>query len=119
PRAPCRSQGPLYHDRSPACLAQAADASPRVILLGRLSLYGQGAERLHEELVPVTARWVEPTQRKAPLSAYAREAEAKTLDLLERALGAPGRRMPGEAIQRKLLNAAARDIDDLLPQLEP
>src|SRR5207253_6441099 len=114
-----RSQGFIHHDLSRACLAQAADSIPRVLLLGRLSLYGQGAERLHEELVPVTARWVEPSQRKELLQAYAREAEAKTLDLLERSLGARDRRMPGEAIQRKLLGAAARDIQDLLPQLEP
>jgi hypothetical protein len=114
-----RSQGFIYHDLSRACLAQAADAIPRVILLGRLSLYGQGAERLHEELVPITARWVEPSQRSGPLAAYARDAEAKTLDLLERSLGDKVRVMPGEAIQRKLLNAAARDIEELLPQLEP
>jgi hypothetical protein len=114
-----RSQGFIHHDLSRACLAQAADSIPRVILLGRLSLYGRGAERLHEELVPVTARWVEPSQRKGPLSPYAREAEAKTLDLLERSLGDPGRRTPGKAIQQKLLDAAARDVDELLPQLEP
>ena len=114
-----RSQGFIHHDLSRACLAQAADSIPRVILLGRLSLYGQGAERLHEELVPITARWVEPSQRKGPLRAYAREAEAKTLELLDRSLGDSGGRMPGEAIQRKLLDAAARDIDEFLPQLEP
>ena len=48
-----RSQGFIHHDLSRACLAQATDSIPRVILLGRLSLYGQGAERLHEELVPI------------------------------------------------------------------
>jgi len=42
-----RSQGFVLHDLSRACLVQAADAIPRVILLGRLSLYGQQAERLH------------------------------------------------------------------------
>ncbi len=88
-------------------------------LLGRLSLYGQGAERLHEELVPLAARWVEPSQRKGPLAAYAREAEAKTLDLLEHSLGDRGRRTPDQAIQRRLLGAAPRDIEELLPQLEP
>ena len=87
--------------------------------LGRLSLYGQGAERLHEELVPVAARWIEPSQRKGKLGAYAREAEAKTLELLERSLGDSGGRMPGEVVQRKLLDAAPRDIDEFLPQLEP
>jgi hypothetical protein len=60
-----------------------------------------------------------PSQRRGPLGAYAREAEAKTLDLLERSLGDPRRRTPGEAIQRKLLAAAPRDIEELLPQLEP
>jgi superfamily II DNA or RNA helicase len=114
-----RSQGFIYHDLSRACLAQAADSIPRVILLGRLSLYGQGAERLHEELVPIAARWVEPSQRKDPLAAYAREAETKTMDLLERSLDTNSRRTPGEAIRGKLLTAAPRDIEDLLPQLDP
>ena len=113
-----RSQGFVHHDLSRACLAQAADSVPRVILLGRLSLYGCGAERLHEEIVPLAARWVEPSQRDGPLRAYARDAEAKTLELLERTLGASGR-SPGEVIERKLLEAAARDIEELLPQLEP
>jgi hypothetical protein len=114
-----RSQGFIHHDLSRACLAQATDSIPRVILLGRLSLYGQGAERLHEELVPITARWIEPSQRREPLTAYAREAEARTLELLERSMGERGPSMPGELIQRKLLDAAPRDIENLLPQLEP
>src|SRR5262249_57243565 len=41
-----RAQGFIHHDLSRACLAQAADSIPRVILLGRLSLYGRSAERL-------------------------------------------------------------------------
>jgi superfamily II DNA or RNA helicase len=114
-----RSQGFIFRDLSRACLAQVADSIPRVVLLGRLSLYGQGAERLHEELVPITTRWVEPSQRKGRLQPFAREAEAKTLDLLQQSLAADVRRMPSEAIQRKLLNAARRDIDELLPALAP
>jgi hypothetical protein len=114
-----RAQGFVYHDLSRACLAQSRDSIPRVILLGRLSLYGGGAERLHEEVVPVTARWVEPAQRKGTLEPYAREAEVKTLELLERSLGENGGRPPGHAIQKKLLSAAARDIAELLPRLKP
>ena len=114
-----RSQGFIHHDLSRACLAQASDSIPRVVLLGRLSLYGRGAERLHEELVPLAARWTEPSQRKDALKAYAREAETKTLDLLEQSLGDQGGHAPNETIQRRLLNAAARDIDELLPQLTP
>lgn len=114
-----RSQGFVHHDLSRACLAQASDAVPRVILLGRLSLYGRGAERLHEEIVPLAARWVEPSQRKGALSAYAREAEAKTLELLERSLSASRRHAPDEVIQTRLLSSAVRDVEELLPQLEP
>ena len=114
-----RSQGFIHHDLSRACLAQTGDSVPRVVLLGRLSLYGSGAERLHEELVPLAARWIEQSRRKDPLKAYARGAESKTLELLERSLGSRGGRSPSETIQRKLLAAAPQDIDELLPQLEP
>jgi superfamily II DNA or RNA helicase len=113
-----RAQG-FYRDLSRACLAQTRDAIPRVVLLGRLSLYGPGAERLHEELVPITARWIEPSQRKTTLEPYAREAEVKTLDLLERSLSGDGERQPAEAIRARLLATAARDIEELLPRLEP
>jgi superfamily II DNA or RNA helicase len=112
-----RSQGFIHHDLSRACLAHAADSIPRVLLLGRLALYGRGAERLHEELVPLAARWIEPSRRTGPLAAYAREAEAKTLDLLGRSLGDSSRGTPGDVIQRKLLDTAPRDVAELLPQL--
>ena len=114
-----RAQGFIYHDLTRACLAQARDSIPRVILLGRLSLYGRGAERLHEELVPVAARWVEASRRNGPLRAYARETELRTLDLLEEALTGEGARVPHQTIQDRLLATAARDIEELLPQLEP
>jgi superfamily II DNA/RNA helicase len=69
-----RSQGFVYHDLARACVTQVADSIPRVVLLGRLSLYGARAERLHEQLVPVAARWFEPDRREGPLSVYARDA---------------------------------------------
>lgn len=114
-----RSQGFIHHDLSRACLAQATDSIPRVVLLGRLSLYGHGAERLHEELVPITARWIEPSRRKGALVAFAREAETKTLDLLERSLGGRSIKSPGREIEHKLLDSAAQDVEELLPLLEP
>ena len=112
-----RSQGFVYHDLSRACLVQTEDSVPRVVLLGRLSLYGQRAERLHEEVVPVAARWIEPSRRGTPLTPYAREAQTRTLDLLESSLnGATA--TPGDVIQRRLLGSAAQDIKELRPQLE-
>ena len=111
-----RAQGFVHHDLSRACLVQAADSIPRVVLLGRLCLFGRRAERLHEVLVPVAARWTEPSRRTGPLRAYAEEAEARTLERLESALRKA--RAPGDTVHRRLLESAARDIEDLLPQLE-
>ena len=111
-----RAQGFVHHDLSRACLVQAADSIPRVILLGRLCLYGRRAERLHEILTPVAARWIEPSRRTGPLRAYAGEAEARTLQRLESAL--QDAHAPGDTIHRRLLETAYQDIADLLPQLE-
>jgi hypothetical protein len=71
------AQGFVHHDLSRACFAQAKDSIPRVILLGRLCLYGEGAARLHEELIPVTARWSDPDIRKGPLSPYAKRCRSE------------------------------------------
>ena len=86
--------------------------------MGRLCLYGPRAARLHEELVPVTARWIELSQRKNALSPYGREAELKTLDLLETALLPTSAPDVDPVIQAKLRKAAARDIEELLPHLD-
>lgn len=111
------TQGFVYHDLSRACLAQTSDAIPRVVLLGRLSLYGSGAARLHEEILTVTARWNDPVTRKGSLSPYGREAEAKTIELLEAALQpGSGGKIP-EAVTDRLQASIARDIEDLLPHL--
>ncbi|MFM8359956.1 MAG: helicase, partial [Verrucomicrobiota bacterium] len=109
----------FYHDLSRACLAQSDDSIPRVVLLGRLALYGAGAARLHEQLLTVTARWMEPTTRKAPLSPYGRDAETRTMNLLQESLR-PGRQGPAvpEAARQKLQASMAQDIRELLPHLE-
>ena len=112
-----RAQGFVSFDLSRACLAQARDSTPRVVLLGRLCLYGRRAERLHEVLVAVAARWTDPNRRAAPLRAYARDAEARSLELLNASLGT-GARLPNETVRRRLSAALPRDVADLKPQLE-
>lgn len=114
-----RTQGFVHHDLSRACLTQVADSIPRVMLLGRLSLYGRNAERLHEEIVPLAARWVEPSRRDGALNAYALDAEARTMELLEISLDSDQAATPNEQIRDKLLESAPQDIEQLLPQLEP
>ena len=52
------------------------------------------------------------------MQAYARQAETLTLGILDQALTSGGD-SPNEVIQRRLLDSAPRDIEDLRPQLEP
>jgi len=111
-----RAQG-FSADLARACALRARDAIPRVILLGRLALFGRGAERLHEEIIVVAARWVEPAQRGGPLTPYARDGETRARALLDEALSRPGQLPPDEVVQRRLLQGAAADIADLSPHL--
>jgi hypothetical protein len=111
------AQGFVHNDLSRACLAQTADPIPRVILLGRLCVYGTGAARLHEELIPVTARWTDPRKRKGPLTPYARDAEVNALQLLEQSLLKPGQ-PANDVVLGQLQAVAPRDVAELLPHLD-
>jgi len=112
------AQGFVHHDLSRACLSQYTDSIPRVILLGRLCLYGLGAARLHEELIPITARWSDPRTRKEKLSPYSRDAEARTMELLDEALRKKAGQPADAAVLQALRQTAARDIDELLVHLQ-
>ena len=113
------SQGFVHKDLSRACFAQSDDNIPRVVLIGRLGLYGPGASRLHEEILTVTARWQPPSERTGGLKPYAREAEARTMQILEAAMAAPSaaRELPKE-ISDRLLDAMPSDVHELLSPLE-
>ncbi len=113
-----QAQGFVHHDLSRACLAQSVDAIPRVVLLGRLALYGNRAVRLHEEIITVTARWNEPGGRRSPLRPYGRDAEARTMELLEQSLRPEAKKGIAPQVEQRLLAAIERDIDDLLPHLQ-
>ena len=108
----------VHHDLSRACLVQSKDAIPRVILLGRVSLYGRGAARLHEEIIAVASRWTDPATRKTALRPFGREAEGRTLDLFEDALAGARKRVVSDHVRTQLSSSVARDIEDLLPHLE-
>ena len=63
-------------------------------------------------LVPVAARWTEPSRRIGPLRAYAEEAEARTLERLEAALqNASWRRQAEVASWRTRLAQFDRDLE--------
>lgn len=55
-------------------------AQPRVVLLGRLALYGPGAARLHEEVILVTAAWNEGGRGEKPPRAFGTSGEETTLE---------------------------------------
>lgn len=55
-----RAQGFSAHDLSRVTVVKSRhDHTPRVIAFGRLSLFGRGASRLHDQLIPVAAPWFE------------------------------------------------------------
>ena len=112
------AQGLIHHDLSKACLTIAPDAIPRVVLLGRLAVYGQRAARLHEEIVPVTARWIDPVQRQGALMPYGRTGEQTTLTSLQTGLDEAGQHSVPDQVRARLAASAQADIVDLLPHLE-
>ena len=112
------AQGLIHHDLSKACLTVAPDAIPRVVLLGRLAVYGPRAARLHEEIVPVTARWIDPVRRQGALKPYGRAGEQTTLASLQTALDEAGRDSAPDPVRTRLGSSAQADIGDLLPHLE-
>lgn len=98
------------------CVIAGQGAQPRAVLLGRLALYGPNAARLHEELIPVTAPWVEATRDSVPLRAFGDRGQETTLAQLEAALRVP-RPAPDHAAARAKA-WARKDAEDLAPELE-
>ena len=112
------AQGLIHHDLSKACLVAAPGRDTRVVLLGRLAVYGRHAARLHEEVVPVTARWIEASRRSGALAPYGRAGEQTTLAALQTALDQAGDRPVPESVQKRFAASAERDIRDLKPHLQ-
>lgn len=113
------AQGFVYDDLSRACFAISEDSMPRVVLLGRLAVYGPGASRLHEEILTVTARWTPPEKRNGPLAPHGRDGEARTMQLLREHL-APGRqKAPAADVLKRIEGCIAQDIEELQSHLQP
>jgi ERCC4-related helicase len=91
-------------------------ASPRCVLVGRLSLFGPGARRLHEEIIPITAAWRDTGREQSPLAPFAEGGEATTIAQLDAALREG--RSPGEGVLERLRHTVESDIADLRPHLE-
>ena len=113
-----RSQGFVHHDLARACIGVTNDPVPRVILLGRLSLYGDRAARLHDEILAVAARWTDGDLRKGSLKPYSDDTLDKTLALLESTLSAEQRKELSAQVRQRLTSGAKRDLEDLRPLLK-
>lgn len=100
---------------SRACVVCGPGTQPRVILLGRLALYGPGAARLHEEIILVTAPWVEPGHAGRPLKPFGSAGEGATLEQLDGAFKNP--RSPAQGVIDRIRSGAARDAAELEPEL--
>lgn len=79
-----RAQGHSAHDLGRVTVVRAAEAVPRAVCFGRLSLFGEGARILHDELVSVAADWFEDATADGHLARYDEEREQRVLDELER-----------------------------------
>lgn len=64
------------------------------------------------------ARWSDAHTRRGPLTPYGRDAESKTLELLEDALRPSAGRRLTDTVATRLQASIAQDIADLLPHLE-
>jgi superfamily II DNA or RNA helicase len=112
------SQGFLHHELSRACVLPTRDPQPRVIVLGRLSLFGQAAARLHDELITVMADWHPGADRATALQPLSGQQRHAVWPLLQQALaGAADGSLPALEASRFQAEAAA-DVNALLPHLQ-
>ena len=104
------AQGYSSHDLSRVTVVRTRhDALVRVIAFGRLSLFGPGATRLHDQLVRVAARWMEGREQEQEVKPFADEADRRAIEVLEQVFAeAPTLEAASEALQRRVRDAAPR-----------
>lgn len=109
------AQGFGAHDLSRVCAVSVPGENvTRVLAYARLTLFGEGAARLHDELVAVVAPWT-PGE---PLETYRDSATAtRAREATERALAASAS-APGSHAREQALAHAAKVYAALWPQLE-
>jgi superfamily II DNA or RNA helicase len=88
-------------------------ARKRILALGRLSLYGHGATRLHEEILATAAFWVEGDDRTRLEPFATAEAEERALSSLGAVLSRADQPPVPELIVAMLMKHAKADEDVL------
>lgn len=111
------AQGYSAHDLNRVTIVRSRDSLVRVIAFGRLSLFGRGATRLHDQLVSVAARWVETSDE--PLKPFAEEADRRALESLEQVLAeSPTLDGVSESVRSKVTDAAPSLFGQLWSDVE-
>jgi hypothetical protein len=112
------SQGFLHHELSRACVLASRDPQPRVLVLGRLSLFGQGATRLHDELISVIADWHPGADRTTALQLLIGGERQQAWNALRKALEAGATEGISETLRQQLQAQAPHDVAALKPALD-
>ena len=112
------SQGFRDDDLRRACVLRTVEARPQAVLLGRLSLFGEGGARLHDEVLAAAAEWLPLEQRQGALKPLGEGDKSDVLKLVEEALASPRLREAEPLLQDRLRAHAARDVAELTGPLE-
>lgn len=113
------AQGFLHDELTRACVCLTDDPVPKVIALGRLSLYGERAARLHDEVIAIAAEWIAPEARgRSKLRALGEGEKDNVLEILETSLASPRLREIPQTLKQRLSQAAPQDVEELIPHLD-
>jgi hypothetical protein len=97
-------------------------ARATVLVFGRLSLFGPGAARLHDQIVAVAAPWLEAggPEHLQPFEGVAERQALDRFDRIFRELPAQGEPFAGisEPVRTRLRASAAADFEALWPHVE-
>ena len=96
-----------------AIVSDPSHSRKRVLALAKLSVYGTGASRLHEELLVVASFWSEGDDPARLEPFKTADAEEKALESLSNVLARVGSSSVPEHIVKMLMAGAARDEDAL------
>ena len=112
------AQGFLHHELKRACVVPCRDPQPRLIVMGRLSLFGEGAARLHDELITVMADWHPGADRQQALQTVGGDQRQLIWTLLQEALKEAASGNLPVIDTSHLQSGADADVSALLPQLQ-
>jgi hypothetical protein len=113
------AQGFLHDELTRACICLTDDPIPKVIALGRLSLYGEGATRLHDAVIAVAVEWIDPANRgRKKLKPLGEGEKENVLELLENSLANPRLGEVSEGVKIRLKESASQEVEELIPNRE-